>query len=404
MILADTLASAFDGLTRNRMRSVLTTLGIIIGVGSVVLMVSLGASFEKYIEQQFEGIGANLIEVYPKGLEKFGQSTDTITFADAEAIERLSTVTEVSPNILVPYAVAYGGEELTPFILGSKPPIAANYGFEIDRGRFITDDDVKSARSVVVMGPDTAENLFDNADPLGKKVVIGGRKFTIIGINKEMGSLSGNDTDAMVIMPFTTAKSLTGQDYVSYVVLLAKDNVDLAIADIKSLLRSRHDIENPEDDPDKDDFLARSAEQATQIVGTVTSSLTAFLALVAGISLIVGGIGIMNIMLVSVTERTKEIGLRKAVGARRRDVLRQFLLEAVLLTCLGGLIGIVGGLGLAYMGALLANRFLGDFPFAISWVAIIAASLMAIGTGLAFGLYPARKAASLSPMEAIRYE
>ena len=182
------------------------------------------------------------------------------------------------------------------------------------------------------------------------------------------------------------------------------EDVELGLLDITSLLRQRHGIENSENDPDQDDFLARSTEQATAIIGTVTAGITAFLGLIAGISLVVGGIGIMNIMLVSVTERTKEIGLRKAVGARQSDVLIQFLLEAMMLTMLGGIIGIVGGLAIAYVLALIINNFLGDFPFAVSVSAIVLSTLMALGTGLVFGLYPARRASLLSPMEALRWE
>ena len=404
MILSDLCSTALTALKRNRMRSILTTLGVIIGVGSVVLMVSVGASFEKYILVQLEGIGANTIDVYPHGVEKFGFAEDSLTFQDADAIARLTTVMNVAPTIFVAEPVKYGREERTPFIAGSYPGFYVNYGIEVERGRLISEQDNKAAKYVAVLGPDTVEDLFNEEDPIGKKVTIAGRKLTVIGVTKEMGSLTGQDIDKMVSMPFTTAKAITGQNYVSYITLQAREDTDLAIADIKSLLRQRHSIDNPNDEPDLDDFLARSAEQATEILGTVTTSITAFLSLVAGISLLVGGIGIMNIMLVSVSERTSEIGLRKAVGAKKRDILLQFLLEAVVLTMIGGVVGIIGGLTIAYLLAALANSFLGDFPFAISWPAVVLATLMALATGVVFGLYPAKKAANLSPMEAMRSE
>lgn len=404
MLFSDMFASATEALARNKLRSVLTTLGIIIGVGSVVLMVSIGASFERYIFDQLEGISAGTIDIYPKGIERLGGTLDTLSFDDGDAIERLSTVTNVARSIFIAEPVRYGREEESPFTLGTEPGFYRNYGIIADRGRLITDDDVKGARNVAVIGPDTVDELFNNEDPIGKRITIAGRKFTVIGTTEPLGSLVGNDIDKMVTVPFTVAKAVTGQQYLSYVTVEAVDSVDLAIADIKSLLRERHDIENPDDDPDKDDFLARGAEQATEILGTVTLSLTLFLGLVAGISLLVGGIGIMNIMLVSVSERTREIGLRKAVGARRGDVLKQFLIEAVLLTMIGGFIGICGGVALAYMAALVADSFIGDFPFAVSWTAVFASTLMALGTGLGFGLYPAKKAADLSPMEALRWE
>lgn len=404
MRTTDTIAMAFTAIGRSKIRSLLTTLGIVIGVGSVVLMLSIGASFQAYILGQLEGIGSGVIDVYPKGLEQFARQNDTINLADAEAIGRLSTVDTMSPVIIVPSVVQAGNEQEAPLVMGSYPSFAVNYGLTIQAGRALTMDDNKAARNVAVIGPETALDLFNTTSVVGRKIRIQSRTFTIIGVNESKGSLTGQDLDTMVIIPFTAAKALTGQNYVSYVTVTAKGDTELAIADIKLLLRQRHGINNPDDNPDNDDFLARSTEQATGILSTVTLSLTAFLVLVAGISLVVGGIGIMNIMLVSVSERTKEIGLRKAVGATSRNVLWQFLLEAVVLTVAGGLIGIVGGVGLAYVLALIANAFLGDFPFAVSYIAIILSTAMAIAVGLLFGIIPAKKAANLSPMEAMRSE
>lgn len=399
----DVFQSAITTLKSNRMRSVLTTLGIIIGVGSVVLMVSVGRSFERYILDQVESFSSNLIEVYPTGFEKFGQTLDSVTFDDYEAIAQLKTVEHVAPVIFVTEAVQHGTEKITPMIFGTTNDFYGNYGLKLDRGRLLNDSDIQGARAVAVLGYQAAIDLFGDHDPVGKRVRIGTRYYTVIGTMQSVGSALLQDLDAPVYVPYTTARAQTGQKYVSYITMKSKSDDELAVADITGLLRQRHSIVNPESDTDKDDFRVRTAQQATEIVGTVGLGLTAFIGLIAGISLLVGGIGIMNIMLVSVAERTREIGLRKALGARRQDILYQFLAESVVLTLLGGLIGIGGGLAISMLLTAVASKFIGYVPFALSWWALLAAFGMAVGTGVVFGLYPARKAASLSPMEAIRW-
>ncbi|MDD5623923.1 MAG: ABC transporter permease [Candidatus Peribacteraceae bacterium] len=401
----DLLHSALEGLTRNISRSLLTTLGIIIGVGSVVLMVSLGATFERFILDQVSTFSGTTFEVQPKGMEEFGKSTLTITEADAEELKKLSTVKNVTPAIFIAKKVKYGSEEADPMVLGTSKEIFTNWSLKIDRGRLLTDGDLKGGQSVVVVGPKTAEDLFGDADPLGKRISVGERKFTVVGLLKGLGGAMGTQMDRIIYIPYTVAKTMANKgQYVDYISLQAVGSVDLAEEDIKSLLRKRHDIKNPQNDPDKDDFVARSFEQAMDIIGTVTLSITIFLSLIAGISLVVGGIGIMNIMLVSVTERTKEIGLRKAVGARRRDILVQFLVEAVALTLLGGLIGVAGGGFLGFLLTKIAAKFLGDLSFALTITSILLAMGMAVGTGLVFGIYPALRAARLHPIEALRIE
>lgn len=404
MYFSDTMGSAMKSLKANKTRSALTMLGIIIGVGSVVLMVSVGRTLETYILDQVDSLGGNVIEIYSAGFEKFGRPTDTIKTGDYEAIRRLNTVYSVAPAIFVTHPVRYGTEERSPYVFGTNSNFFENYGLSLERGRLLDERDEKSAKNVVVLANETAEELFKNKDPLGKKVKIANRSFTVIGVLEAVGSLLLSDLDTPVYMPFSTAKSLTGQKHLSYISLRAQSDDALARADVYSVMRQRHSIDNPDNDPDKDDFIARSTEQATEIIGSVTLGLTIFLGLVAGISLLVGGIGIMNIMLVAVSERTLEIGLRKAVGARRRDILLQFLVEAIWLTFVGGAIGIIGGAGLGLLITLIAEKFVGDARFMLSIPALIAAVAMAVGTGLVFGIYPAQKAAKLDPIAAMRLE
>ncbi len=404
MLTHDLLRTASAGLTANKGRALLTMLGVIIGVASVVLMVSVGRSFQNYILTQIESFGTDTIDVFPTGLEKFGGNLESLTYEDYEAIAALPTVAQAGPIIVVGQPIEYGREKISPMIMGSDRAFVENYRLEIATGRGIDDADEQGAKSVAVLGAQAVEDLFGDAQPLGKRITIGTQSFTVVGTLEKQGSALTSQLDSVAVIPFSTARSLTGQKHLSFVTVRANGDPDVTARDITELLRERHDIENPENDPDKDDFVARSAEQVTAIVGSVTLGLTVFLSLIAAISLLVGGIGIMNIMLVSVTERTQEIGLRKAIGARKRDILLQFLLESVALTLTGGVIGIVIGASFGWLLARIADKLLGEFSFVLSIPAIGLAIAMAIGTGLVFGLYPARKAANLHPIEALRFE
>ncbi|MBT3293507.1 FtsX-like permease family protein [Candidatus Peregrinibacteria bacterium] len=405
----DTLRSAKNALASNMSRSLLTMLGIIIGVGSVVLMTAVGASMEELILGQISSIGAKSMVIFP-GQQEGSQGAiqagfDSLTLDDVEAIKKLTTVTTVAPMMFLDVPSArYGREETIPRTIGTVPDYFKNREVIAELGRVLEERDIQAARAVAVIGPDIATELFYTQDPIGERIQMGDRSYTVVGVLEEVGTQFFQNADEFVFVPMSTVRSINGQKYVNSITMQSIGSFDLALQDVKSLLRRRHGIDNPEDDSDKDDFLVRTSAQANDILGAVSLGLTLFITTIAAISLIVGGIGIMNIMLVAVTERTREIGLRKAVGARSKDILLQFLVESVALTVFGGFIGLVLGTLLALLIAAVANKFLATYIFAFSVPSMFLAMAMAVATGLVFGIYPAKKAAELSPMTALRYE
>ncbi len=408
MLLRDTLHTALRGVTTNVSRSLLTMLGIIIGVGSVVLMSSIGASMQGVILSQISSLGANSMVIFP-GTQEGGPNGvtsghDSLTFEDLNELQKLKTIKDLAPIIYVQGTASYGTQETSPQVLGVTDNYFRNQTIVASHGRLIDATDIEGAQSVAVLGSDERDKLFGQIDPLGKRVKVGDSHFTVVGVAKPLGSQFFQNADDRIYIPYTLAKEISGQKFINFITLTSVGDADLATEDIKSLLRLRHGIKNPKDDPKKDDFVVRTSAQATQILGAVSMGLTMFITTIAAISLVVGGIGIMNIMIVSVTERTREIGLRKAVGATARVILIQFLAESVFLTMIGGCIGALLGVGLAFFAAAVVHLLLSTYTFVVSVPSLIAAFLMAAATGIIFGIAPARKAAQLHPIEALRYE
>jgi len=412
------LETALVGLKTNKVRSFLTMLGIIIGITAVVTMLSLGAGAENLIVGQVSSMGSNNIFIEPGSFDPQKQSMmesmveqmqiKTLKAGDVEAIKELPTVDLVSPMVYGTGRIVYKNIDKKITFYGVSPDIQKIQDNEVISGRDFTESEVRSNARVVVLGSKVKEDLFPEEDPIGRTIRIQKTNFRVIGVLEELGNQMFMNLDEYIYLPYTTSqKLLLGIDYINAVIVRAKSQavLDETVQEIRMLLRERHGIYNPEGDLSKDDFRIMSQEEAVEMLTMITGIFTLFLSSVAAIALVVGGIGIMNIMLVSVTERTKEIGLRKAVGARRKDILLQFLLEAIVLTFIGGVIGATLGVIFSFAGGIVLSKLLSmDWGFYISFKALGLGFGVAAITGLVFGIYPARKAAKLSPIEALRYE
>ncbi|MGB3199751.1 MAG: ABC transporter permease [Nodosilinea sp.] len=405
MNLQESLSMATKTLAANRLRSTLTMLGIIIGNASVITMVGLGEGAQRFVQAQLETLGPNVLFVVPGSREtrELGslEVPRTLVLADAEAIaQQVPSVSAVAAESSGRQLVTFRNRNANVNVVGVSPDFLTVRSFEVARGRFINDLDMTRSAQIAVIGETLRERLFDNQPALGKQIRIGGVTFDVVGVLEKKGSNLGLDYDDAVVVPLTTKDSrLAGGERspygveVSFITVSARDRDSMATAEfqITNLLRLRHNIRGD------DDFYISSQDTLLTIANTITGALTIMLAAIAGISLFVGGIGIMNIMLVSVRERTQEIGLRKAIGASQNDILGQFLIEAIILSVAGGLIGT--GLG---VGGILLIGVLSPFEAGISVGAIVLAVSISGGIGLFFGVFPARQAAKLDPIVALR--
>lgn len=412
MRIFDYVPSSWRLIKRNRLRSFLTMLGIIIGVMSVIIIMSVGAGAQSLILNQVKGLGSNLVGILPgKSDDKgppaavLGIVVTTLVTDDLKAILAAN-----NPHVVAGTAYVRGTDTVTASDAKTDTTfvgINANYpnveDATIAQGRFFTEEEDRSLTRVAILGSAVAKDLFDGQDPIGKNIKIKRVSFSIIGVVKERGTAGFQNQDDQIFVPITTAqKLLLGIDYVSFMRLKIDDaqNVDSTIEWIKSTLRERHNIITEEND----DFSVRSSNQGLEVLTSITNALKFFLAAIAAISLIVGGIGIMNIMLAAVEERTKEIGLRKAIGATGKDIISQFLIETILITVLGGLIGIVSGILISVGVAHIVQSLGYQWDLVISPFSIILGLAVSLAIGLIFGISPAKRASRLNPIEALRYE
>ena len=395
---------AWASLVANKMRSILTMLGIIIGVAAVIALVSIGNGVKQDIQNSISSLGSNLLMVMPgaprtPGVRPTAGSMKSLKVADYEAIAKLDGVKAVSPMTNGAYVVIYQNKNWTTSVSG----VNANYldvnNWTMKSGRFLSNKNIQNRERVAVVGKTVAKNLFGDEDPVGAEIRVKNIPFRVIGVLNSKGSgAMGNDQDDMVIIPYTTAmERVDGIDYLRMIYVVAKDEngIDRLQSDIENLLRVRHGIK----DTNLDDFNIQNMNSIMETMEETTGTLTLFLGAVAAISLVVGGIGIMNIMLVSVTERTREIGIRKALGATYFVIVTQFLIEAVVISLMGGLIGIALGIGASKLISLASGM-----STVISVPTIVLSFAFSMAIGLVFGIYPARKAAKLNPIDALHYE
>ena len=401
----NTLRLALRALARNKLRSALTMLGIIIGVGAVIATVSIGQGAEYLVQQGIQSMGTNAVFIAagsgrPGGARLGSWAVKTLTIDDMNAILReVPLIHEAAPAVVSRVQVVYQNQNWNTGITGTTPNYFRIRSWPVQAGSIFGQDEVDSAANVCLLGTTVARILFGDVDPVGKQIRIGQLPFRVVGVLESKGqSVMGDDQDDRIFAPYTTVqRKISGITWIQFInaSAVSREASNAAVAPITALLRERHHIRPGEDD----DFFVRTQSDVADLADQTQRVMTLLLGSIASVSLIVGGIGIMNIMLVSVTERTREIGVRMAVGATESDVQQQFLVEAVTLSMAGGLLGI----GVGLIGSALISNFLA-WPTLISVKAIIAAAIFSAAVGIFFGFYPARKAAQLDPIEALRYE
>lgn len=408
----ENIKNAWSILLRNKVRSFLTMLGIIIGVMSMIVILSVGAGAQSLILNQVKSMGSNLVGILPGKSDDsgppvavFGVVITTLTYDDAKALEAGD-----APSIVAVSAYVRGNDTVTwrenktdTNFVGTSFTYLQVEDTKVEKGRFFTEEEERGLAKVVVIGSDVVQDLFEDTDPLGQYIKIKNQNFLIIGVMRSRGVSGFQNQDNQVFVPVTTAqKLLLGINHVSFIraKIDTAENVDSALEYIRATLRERHNISNHE----QDDFSAESANQGLETLLNITNALRFFLAAISAISLLVGGIGIMNIMLAAVQERTKEIGLRKALGAKSSTIIGQFLIETMFITFIGGLVGIVLGVTIAAGVAGIARGMKYDWDLVISPFSVLLGCSVSIAIGLLFGITPAKRASQLSPIEALRYE
>lgn len=405
MNLSNLLKIALKALNNNKLRCFLTMLGIIIGVASVITMLAIGQGSKNSIKAQISEMGSNMIMIHPGNMQRGGvrQSADdmqTLEVADYEALETLPCIAAISPSVNSGGQFVNGNNNYPSTMYGITPDYLEIRKLKVKDGAMFTEQDVKSAAKVCILGKTVVDNLFPGGEvPIGRVVRFGKIPMTVIGVLESKGTNSmGQDQDDVVLAPYTTVmKRVLAIDYIQGIFASAvnEDETEQTIESITEMLRSRHKLK----DTDDDDFQIRSQQELSEMMNSTSDMMTVLLACIAGISLLVGGIGIMNIMYVSVTERTREIGLRMSIGARGIDILSQFLIEAVIISVTGGIIGIIVGVLASWLVTVIAH-----WPVYIQMYSVALSFAVCTVTGVFFGWYPAKKASNLDPIEAIRYE
>ncbi|MBC3537084.1 ABC transporter permease [Megasphaera hominis] len=405
MLFKESVSIAIAALLSNKLRSILTMLGIIIGVGAVIVMISIGMGVRQNVTNSIASLGSNMLIVTPGSANKGGVrsaagSNQSLKLDDAEAIQkRIKDIDYVAPTVNSSYQVVYGNQNWNTSVYGVTPDYMKIRSLTVASGSFITNADDNSRNRVAVIGSTVATNLFGTKNPVGSNIRIHNQPFKVIGVLESKGQSSmGSDQDDVVLVPLKTAQErLMGITYIRSINIQVTNtnDMDAVQEQVETLLRQRHHIRTGEDD----DFNVRNLTSIMETMSSTTTMLTLFLGSIAAISLLVGGIGIMNIMMVSVTERTREIGIRKALGATFKDIMTQFLIESVVIGVAGGLLGVFFGVSIS----LLISHF-STFTTYITAAPIILSFTFSVGTGLFFGIYPAKKAARLDPIEALRYE
>jgi putative ABC transport system permease protein len=398
------LKVAFQSIMRHRMRSFLTMLGIIIGVGAVIALVSIGNGAQTQVKNQIASLGTNLLMVMPGnfrpgGISQGAGNRNAMKLQDIDTLKKKATLLQaLSPTIRVSGQLIAGSQNWSTSVQGVSESYLDIRDWPLAEGAFFTERDLRARNKVIVLGKTVATELFSDQSPIGQQVRVGKVPMKVIGVLSEKGQSGNNDQDDVAYVPYTTAYYRLGGNRGGFMLMASVVNEDVmtdAEDEIRTILREEHKLAESADD----DFSIRSQTDIVQTATSITGVMTMLLGSIAGVSLVVGGIGIMNIMLVSVTERTREIGIRLAIGARGSDVLAQFLIEAIILSLFGGLIGIAAGIGVGYGLGKLINMSITVDP-----VVIAVAFLFSGGIGVFFGFYPARKAAALDPIVALRYE